>query len=92
MLEHIAMIPTCNFGSMILAILLQQNEIRLAVTGRGTAALDQSERKKSRAFAEIQEIPVVYTDSDEETDEIKKKISFLELEEILRGLSPFFAL
>ena len=81
----------CRFGSIILGNSTKQNEIHLSVTDRGTAALDQSERKKSRALGEIQEIPVMYTDSDEETDEIKKKITFLELEEILRGLSPLFA-
>ena len=34
---------------------------------------------------DINDIPIIYTDSDEETDALKKKISFLELEQILKG-------
>ena len=48
------------------------------------AALNQ-EGRSNGSVLDIGEIPIVYTDSDDETDAMKKKISFLELEQILQG-------
>lgn len=53
--------------------------------GRPTPLLDLRKTDRPR----LDNIPLVYTDSDEETDEMKKKISFMELEEILKGKSLF---
>ena len=43
------------------------------------------EGRNSGSVQDANEIPIVYTDSDDETDAMKKKISFLELEQILEG-------
>ena len=44
------------------------------------------DRECNKDLPKFDRIPVMYTDSDEETDELKKKISFLELEDILKGI------